>query len=352
MTSATPKYVRSRVLALTAVRHGSVAAGELAPYGLSPADVLDFSVNTNPLGPAPIVAEAIQHADWTRYPGDEESPLRRGLANLAGVEPEQVALGNGSAELMWLSALALLEPGERVVIVSPTFGEYTRAAMTVGAEVCEVGSIADVPAARLVFVCNPNNPTGSYYAQNEIEQVLANRSDRLLVLDEAYASFVEHRWPSEPLLDRYRNLIILRSLTKDHALPGLRLGYALASPELAAAFEAVRPPWSVSAGALRAGLAMLDPQAIDHTTRARALIAESRNLLTTGLTALGYAVHPSAANFVLVDVGDGRGFRRRLLPHGVVVRDCTSFGLPSCARIACRLPEQCARLLEVVSALD
>src|SRR5215831_9231269 len=352
MTSAMPTHVRSRVLALNAVAHGSVAADELAQYGFSPTDVLDFSVNTNPLGPAPIVAEAIQHADWTRYTGDDEAPLRRGLAGLAGVAPQQVALGNGSAELMWLIALALLEPGDRVAIVSPTFGEYARAAMMVGAEVREVRGIADVPDVRLMFVCNPNNPTGSYMSRQEVEKLLEHRSDRLVVLDEAYASFVEHRWPSEPLLHQFGNLILLRSLTKDHALPGLRLGYALASSELVAAFEAVRPPWSVNAGALRAGLAMLDPQAVEHVARARVLSSESRRFLTSGLGDLGYAVHPSVANFLLVEVGDGRAFRRALLPHGLVVRDCASFGLPACVRIACRLPEQCARLLETVSSLE
>jgi histidinol-phosphate aminotransferase len=309
-------------------------------YGFSPADVLDFSVNTNPLGPAPVVVEAIHGSDWTRYPGDDEAPLRRALAQHRGVAPEQVALGNGSAELMWLIALALLEPADRVAIVGPTFGEYACAALVVGADVVEVQSLAEVPAsARLVFVCNPNNPTGAYHGRAEIEQLLVEGPDRLVVLDEAYASFVEDRWRSEPLLDQFPGLIILRSLTKDHALPGLRLGYALASIELAGALEAVRPPWSVT-------------QARSHVRQATAVVSESRHLLTTGFSALGYGVHSSAANFVLVNVGDAPEFRRALLPRGIVVRDCTSFGLPSSVRIACRLPEQCTRLLEVVASLS
>jgi histidinol-phosphate aminotransferase len=352
-SSAVRILIRQRVLALRSVAHGSVAAGELAQYGFTPAEVLDFSVNTNPLGPAPNVIQAIQEADWTRYPGDDETPLRHGLAEHAGVAPEQVALGNGSAELMWLIALALLEPADCVAIVGPTFGEYARSAQVVGADVVEVRSLAEVPAAaRLGFVCNPNNPTGAYQGRAEIEQLLVEEPGRLVVLDEAYASFAEDRWPSEPLLSGHPNLIVLRSLTKDHALPGLRLGYALASPDLASAFEAVRPPWSVNAGALRAGLATLEPQALSHVRRAAAAVSESRHLLINGFSALGYSVHPSVANFVLVDVGDAPAFRRALLPHRIVVRDCTSFGLPSCVRIACRLPEQCTRLLEVVESLN
>jgi histidinol-phosphate aminotransferase len=164
--------------------------------------------------------------------------------------------------------------------------------------------------------------------------------ERLVVLDEAYAAFMAERWSSEALLARHRNLVILRSLTKDHALPGLRLGYLLARSEVARAVEAVRPPWSVNAGALRAGLATLEPDARTHVVRAQALVAQSRDLLTQRLTSVGYAVRPSSANFVLVDVGAAVDFRRALLPHGVVVRDCTSFGLPEHVRIACRLPEQ------------
>jgi len=351
-SSAARTLVRQRVLALQSVPHGSVAAGELTQYGFTPADVLDFSVNTNPLGPAPNVIQAIQGADWTRYPGDDEAPLRHALAQHAGVAPEQVALGNGSVELMWLIALALLEPADRVAIVGPTFGEYARAALVVGGDGVEVQSLAEVPAAaRLVFVCSPNNPTGAYHGRAEIEQLLVEGPDRLVVLDEAYASFVEERWRSEQLLREHRNLIVLRSLTKDHALPGLRLGYALASPDLASAFEAVRPPWSVNAGALRAGLATLEPDALSHVRRATAAVSESRHILIAGFSALGYIVHPSVANFVLVDVGDGSAFRRALLPHGIVVRDCASFGRPSCVRIACGLPEQCTRLLEVVESL-
>jgi histidinol-phosphate/aromatic aminotransferase/cobyric acid decarboxylase-like protein len=137
-------------------------------------------------------------------------------------------------------------------------------------------------------------------------------------------------------------------MTKDHALPGLRLGYLLAAPEVARAVEAVRPPWSVNAGALRAGLATLQPEAEAHVARARPLVADSRRLLTDGLAKLGYAVLPSAANFVLVEVGDGAAFRRDLLRHRIVVRDCASFGLPAHVRIACRLPEECAALLHAI----
>jgi histidinol-phosphate aminotransferase len=349
--TAAEMLVRQHVRALRPVVHGSVSAAELAQFGLSPDQVLDFSVNTNPLGPAPVVKRAVQSTDWTRYPGDDEAPLRQALAYRAGVASEQVALGNGSAELLWLIALTALREGDPVTVVGPTFGEYARAALTLGAHVREVLSLEHVPSARMVFVCNPNNPTGTFHGRAEIEQLLAGQPDRVVVLDEAYASFADNRWRAEPLLDQYPNLVILRSLTKDHALPGVRLGYALAAPELAAALEAVRPPWSVNAGALRAGLAMFEPDAEAHVAAGRATVTESRRLLTRGLTELGFRVSPSMANFVLVEVGDGAAFRRVLLPHGIVVRDCASFGLPAHVRIACRLPEHCQTLLDLVQRL-
>jgi len=353
MTTPTrPRLVRPHVLELHPVVHGSVAAAELAPFGLRPIDVADFSVNTNPLGPAPAVLQALASTDWVRYPGDDEAPLRRGLAEQAGVRPDQVALGNGSAELLWLIALAVLRPDDRVAILGPTFGEYLRAARVAGANVLDVRTLAEVPAARAVFACNPNNPTATLLSQAEVQRLLVDQADRLVVLDEAYASFVgEHRWRSEPLLAEHPNLLILRSLTKDHALPGLRLGYLLASIEIARAIEAVRPPWSVNAGALRAGLATLEPAAVDHVERAGRVVATSREILTAGFSRLGYAVQPSAANFVLVQVGDATAFRRALLPHGLVVRDCTSFGLADSVRVACRLPDQCRRLLAMVEQL-
>ena len=320
--------VRPEALQLQAVVHGSVAAAELKALGLAPDDVLDFSVNTNPLGPAPSVLQAVRETDWSRYPGDDEDPLRQRLAVRANVAPEQVVLGNGSAELIWLIALAALRTGDPVAIVGPTFGEYG--------------------AVRALFVCNPNNPTGQYRGLEDIQHMLDEHPERLLVLDEAYAPFVDDRWRSEALLER-ANLVILRSMTKDQALPGLRLGYLLAGPEVASAVERVRPPWSVNAGALRAGLAALEPAAEAHLLQAQALVAQSRRVLTDRLTHLGFEVEPSRANFVLVHVRDGRCFRRALLPHGFVVRDCASFGLPDCVRIACRLPEDCQRLLEAVA---
>jgi histidinol-phosphate aminotransferase len=345
-----PDLVRPDLRSLAPVAHGSVAFQELQRYGLTPADVLDFSVNTNPLGPAPSVVRAICETNWSRYPGDDEPPLRQHLAALNNVTRDQVVLGNGSVDLMWWTLLAVVRAGDTVAVAPHTFGEYTRAACSVGGHVIDLddASSSSASAARAVFVCQPNNPTGDYQPREAIECLLSQQPERLVVLDEAYTSFVENPWPSAQLLPAHPNLVILRSMTKDHALPGLRLGYVLASTTVARAIAAVRPPWNVNAGALRAGLAALQPEAQMHVRRARTVVTESRAYLTRELSRLGFSVEPSAANFVLVDVGDAAAFRRALLPGGFVVRDCTSFGLPTCVRIACRLPAECERLIVAI----
>lgn len=336
--------------AIPPVVHGSVSAAELAAYGLSLVDVVDFSVSTNPLGPAPSVLRRVAETDWSRYPGDDEQPLRVAIAAQHGVEPGMVVLGNGSAEILWLLALAFLRRGDRVGIVGPTFGEYARAARVVGAMPAESASLDACQDAAMGIVCNPNNPTGRLLSSEQITDVGCQAAARLLVIDEAYMDFAPDalRWGAAALLPRLPNLVVLRSFTKEQAIPGLRLGYALANVDVARALEGVRPPWSVNAGALRAGLAALQPEAREHVQRARQEVSQARAFLTRELTSLGLAVHPSATNFLLVDVGDGGAFRQALLPRGFVVRSCVSFGLPSCVRIACRRVEECRALVQAI----
>lgn len=341
--------------------HGSIGGAELGRRGLAPSDVIDFSASTNPLGPSPRVRAALQEVSVGRYPDDGCHALRQALADRAGVPPDAIAVGNGSMELIWLLALAYLRPGDRVAIVGPTFGEYARAARIFGAEPVEIRARADdgfrppvdevartlsVLAPRLVFVCNPNNPTGALLDRPAIRRLLASRSDALLVVDEAYLPFCTD---APDLVDQVAagQLVLLRSLTKDLGLAGLRLGYVLAAPAIVDALERVRPPWNVNAAAQAAGLAALADHA--HLERAREVVASARTYLVRELSRLGLKVYPPAANFVLVGVGDGRRWRERLLRRGLCVRDCASFGLPDCVRIGVRTGPECARLVEGIA---
>jgi len=348
---------RPEVAALPPSVHGGLDRGELARMGLRLDDVLDFSVNRNPFGPPPSVRAVWESVCLERYPDRECLALRSALAERHGRPMAQVWAGNGAAELIWLLGLAYLAPGDPVCIVAPTFGEYAAAGRVMGARLDrfatrpEEGFRPDVDALaaqlrelrpRLTFLCNPNNPTGVYLERRAVEVLLAANPSGLLVLDEAYVPFVREAWDSAPLLESGR-LVVLHSMTKDYALAGLRLGYALAAEDTVEAVRQVQPPWSVNAVAQAAGLAALQESAYlrDTLARTRAAAAE----LAQELASLGLEIRPSATHFFLVEVGDAARTRRRLLRRGILVRDCASFGLPAFVRVAARRPGENKRLV-------
>jgi histidinol-phosphate aminotransferase len=366
-----PIHPRPEVEKLIPAIHGGPDYAELAALGLSPDEVIDFSANANPYGPSPQVRTALAGVPLDRYPDDQAIALRERLAQVHGLTPDHIIVGNGTAELIWLLGMAYLQRGDPVVIIGPTFGEYRAAAGLMGARVTEYRAPAaadfrpDVTAVealierqqpRLTFLCNPNNPTGVYLAREAVGALAAACEEGLLVVDEAYRAFVASPWPSEPLIERgpglspvEGNVVLLRSMTKDHALAGLRLGYALASPEVVVALKKVQPSWSINAAAQAAGLAALSDE--DYLRETLPKITEAKAYLAEELTRLGLRVVPSAANFLLVEVGDGRALRRKLLSHGLMIRDCTSFGLPEYVRLATRRMEECRKLIEALGQL-
>jgi len=366
-----PIRPRPEVEKLTPAVHGGPDYAELAALGLSPDEVVDFSANANPYGPSPQVRAALAGIPLDRYPDAQAIALRERLAQVHRLAPDHIIVGNGTAELIWLLGMAYLQRGDPVVIIGPTFGEYRAAAQLMGAKVAEyrvptaadfwpdasaMEAIIERQQPRLTFLCNPNNPTGVYLARETVEALAAACGEGLLVVDEAYRAFVAGPWPSEPLVERglglspaEGNVVLLRSMTKDHALAGLRLGYALASPEAVATLKKVQPSWSVNAAAQVAGLAALSDK--EHLQETLPRIAEAKAYLVEELTRLGLRVVPSATNFLLVEVGDGQDLRRKLLSHGLLVRDCTSFGLPEYVRIAARRMEECRRLINTLHQL-
>ena len=212
-------------------------------------------------------------------------------------------------------------------------------------------------APWLVFICNPNNPTGEYLSPGELRYLWEGAPDALWVVDEAYAEFTEDPWSASqwvmsstngsPARRRGPGWIVLRSMTKDFALGGLRLGYLLAAPSIIKRLQDVQPPWSVNGVAQLAGLVALNEMnwREETTTRLRRDVWH----LQEGLRACGYAPLPTTVNYFLVPVGDARSMRDRLVASRMFVRDCTSFGLPDHIRIAARPPQENARLLEVMA---
>lgn len=349
---------RSHLPNLQPCPHGSLSYRERVERGMASQEILDFSASCNPLGTAPRVLATLRNLKVDRYPDDEATQLKGALARALGVDRDWLAVGNGSVELMWLLATAYLDPGDRVLVAGPTFGEYARACQVAGAIVEEVRASEEegfgpdtgrlshhlhTARPKLAFLGNPNNPTGQLLPASAIQQLLEVCEDTLLVVDEAYLPFCQSPPDLLPLLPAGR-LLLLRSMTKDHGLAGLRLGYAVARPDLVGWLDRVRPPWNVNAAAQVAGIAALGET--HHLEQARRVVEESRAFLAEQLSALGLSVIPSAANFLLVRTGDGAAFRTTLLAQGVCVRDCASFGLPAHVRIGIRTMPDCRRLVE------
>ena len=353
---------RPEVAATSPAYHGALDYAELEQLGLNPDEVLDFSVNSNPYGPSPEVQRALTCVPLDRYPDRETLDLRRALAGQNHVSIDQIVVGNGTAELLWLVALAFLRAGDPVLVVGPTFGEYGRVAALTGAHVEKwtarperefavepeaVGRCLQQLAPRLAFVCNPNNPTGSTLPPGIIHAWAEAHPRTLFVVDEAYLAFAPGL--DSALTANAHNMLALRSMTKDYALAGLRLGYAVGHVSLIAALGQVRPAWNVNALAQAAGVAALGDEV--HLRATLVALSQANEELVIALRKLGLSPFPSAVHFFLVDVGDGCAFRRRLLREGILVRDCASFGLPVYVRIATRRPGENARLVAAISAL-
>ncbi len=336
--------------------HGALNYGELERLGLRPEEVLDFSVNTNPYGPSPQVREALVKVAIDRYPDRECLELRQTILDyeLAATEASRcsVVCGNGTGELIWAIARAFLKPGLKAGILGPTFGEYRAACLATGAAVVEFRAEAteefQPDAASFaawiereqpsqVWLCNPNNPTGTYLDRQQVLWIAeaCRRVGAMLVIDEAYWRFVIPYEPHTAVeLVGATEIIVLRSLTKDFALAGLRLGYAIATPHVALRVSAQLPSWNVSGAAQAAGIAALIDCAHLNTTLADLTI--ERNAFFQALGQAGLKIIPSRTHFCLVEVGNAHNVRRRLLLRKMLVRDCTSFGLPSFLRVATR----------------
>lgn len=352
---------RPEVAALALDLHGGPDENELAALGLRPEDVLDFSASINPFGPPPGVHQALAACDVTRYPDRHATGLCRALAAHEGVTPAEVVAGNGAAQLIWAIAIAYLRPGDTAFVVGPTFGEYRVASQLTGAQVVERRAVAErdfmldvaaltAAAPRVVWLCNPNNPTGVYAPARVLAELHAAAPAALWVLDEAYRPFVAEPWDSRSLIAAGSTLL-LRSLTKHCALPGLRLGYALAAPPVVEALRRTLPPWSVSTPAINAGLAALGGHPWVELSLAT-LRAETA-WLRAALLGQGWRILPSATNFLLVQVADAAALRARLLAeHRIQVRDCASFGLPGFVRIGTRRRGDNERLLAVLNNLS
>ncbi len=318
--------------------HGGLDPREIAALGFDPDGIIDLSANLHPEGLSQAMGAALGRVTWDRYPPADAGPVREAIAKHEGVPPSWVLPVPGATAGIHLIARAFA-PGARVTIVGPTFGEYATAVHAAGGEVIEVRAepplfdvpVADVVPAPLGFLCNPNNPTGAFLGRRSVEDV-ADRLGGLLALDAAYEPFTEPRWNPVDLVRAGRRVVVVRSMTKLHAIPGVRLGYLVGPEDVIAQLRALQPAWSLDAAACAvAPLALRETEArVRLLDRMRAAREELRLTLMNA----GRAVGPSEANFLLVHAGDAARVRLGMLRRGVLVRDCASFGLPEWVRVA------------------
>jgi histidinol-phosphate aminotransferase len=317
-------------------------------YGVS--DVAKLASNENALGPSPkaMVAGREAMARVHLYPDGSAYYLKRALAERHGLSPEEVAVGNGSNELIELLVRTFVLEGEEVLTSAQSFVAYRLAAQAHGRTLVEapmrdrfhydLQAIHDrlSPRTKVVFLANPDNPTGTWFLERDLVHFLdVVPRDVLVVLDEAYVEYVDVPGfqGALHLRKQFPNLVVLRTFSKIYGLAGLRLGYAFARPEVIAFLDRVRAPFNVNAVAQAAGVAALGDDA--HVARSRALVHEERPFLEAGLRALGATVVPSQANFVLADFPGRPGMElfEALLREAVVVRPVAGYGFPTAQRV-------------------
>lgn len=320
----------------------AVHGGVLPDQSLPGNSIIDFSASMNPFPPE--VAWDPASVPVHRYPDNQYAALKAAIAETFHRDPAEVAVGNGSAELMRVFCQVALNAGDHVGIDRSTFEEYAVSAEIAGAV---VDDHAHDPAVR--FVCNPNNPTGMLVPKSAMLDQLdrCSRAGTILFLDEA---FIDLAAPDQSLVDRRNpDLFLLRSLTKAFSVPGIRFGYGFGDPELIEAMEAVRPPWSINAYAEQFAIAAFG--CYDLLTASREAIARERTFLCGGLDDLGIAYLPSSVNYLLMDPGvPASWLTQSLLARGILVRDCTSFHLPDSIRVAIRTRDENIRFLTALKA--
>jgi histidinol-phosphate aminotransferase len=334
-------------------------------YGITGS--IKLASNENPLGPSPraLAALAGALASLHRYPDGSAFHLTRRLAERHGVEPEAIVIGNGSNEILELLVRTFMQPGDEAVMAAGAFLVYAMVVQAAGGRGHQVplrDFTHDLPAmaaavtdrTRLVFVANPNNPTGTIVRRDAWRTFLAALAGRALVVvaDEAYAEYVDDPDYPDTIGERAGGappVVSLRTFSKLHGLAGLRVGYGVGEPAVVDVLRRVRQPFNVNALAQVAALAALDDE--PHERRTLATNREGLAVLRAGLDALGVAYVPSAANFLLVETGDGAAHYEALLRRGVITRPMGVYGFPHHLRVTVGLPAENERFLTSLRAV-
>ena len=354
-----PAHIR----AIAPYQPGKPIAELAREMGLAEADIVKLASNENPLGVSPRARAAIAARldELALYPDGNGFELKSALAARLGVDIDRVVLGNGSNDVLELAARAFLGPATSAVYSEHGFAVYPLAIQAAGARGIMAPArdfghdlaamrAAIVADTRLVFIANPNNPTGTLLAPEALHDFIASLPAGVaVVLDEAYGEYLDAntRPPSIEWLAEFPNLILTRTFSKAYGLAGLRVGYALAHAGVADLLNRVRQPFNVNSLALAAAAAALDDE--DFLARSKTVNDTGMAQLLAGCARLGLKHIPSHGNFVCVEVGDAARVFQALLRRGVIVRPVGNYGLPAFLRVSIGLPEQNARFLAALA---
>lgn len=366
------ELARPEVRQLIPCVHGGEIWSVAREHDLQHGEVFDFSSNVNPLGPSLKALEAIKNSSWQIpfYPDSNSTLLKEAIAQyIGGITVENVIIGNGSCELIHIFAEAFVDRGTEALIPTPTFGEYEKAVEKMG------GKIKLLPPApgfrlhsrdllsevdsktRIVFLCNPNNPTGSLISSDDILKIAEETVRRgiLVFIDEDFIEFVsgERRFSLADKVGTYQNILVLRSFTKIFGLAGLRIGYGVACRDIIEVLSKVKIPWNVNCLAQAAAIATLQDK--EYLRKMEELLKQERSFLLDKLEKNGcFTVFPADANFIFIDIRrtglTAAELKQRMLQHGILIRDCSSFkGLDGYfIRIAVRTRKENEKFLEAL----
>ncbi|MFO1488882.1 MAG: histidinol-phosphate transaminase [Verrucomicrobiota bacterium] len=332
--------------------------------GIAPASIIKLASNENPLGPSPAALAAMQKvlANLNLYPDGNAFQLKQKLAAKLGVTPAHLILGNGSNEIIEFVGHALMSPGCEVLVSQYCFAIYPLVAKIFNASLVTVPAkhyghdlnallAAITPRTRVIFVANPNNPTGTSVAKADLVAFACRVPESvLLVIDEAYIEFLDDAadFVADIRAGRRPNILLMRTFSKIFGLAGLRIGYGIAQPELVTALEKIRQPFNINSIAQAGALAALDDDA--HTRRTRENNAQGLKFYEQAFRELGLEFLPSAANFILVKVGEGQRVFDRMQQQGVIVRPMGGYQLGEWIRISVGTPAENERCRAALAA--
>jgi histidinol-phosphate aminotransferase len=329
--------------------------------GIDPAEIVKLASNENPLGPSPKALQAMHAAldSAHLYPDGSGFYLCRAIATKLGLKPENVILGNGSNEVIEFLGHAFLNPGDDVITCQYAFIVYKLLATAFGVRTIETPSpdyqqnlddtlAAVTPKTRIIFIPNPNNPTGTLLSQAAIGHFMSRVPASItVVFDEAYFEFLDAPPDTLPFVRDGRNVVVLRTFSKIHGLAGLRIGYAVAPAEMIQVLHKTRQPFNVNSIAHAGALAALNDEA--HLRKTKRVVDEGRAYLQEKFTEMRIPFVQAVANFLMVNIGDGFGVFKKLLRRKIIVRPLKGYGLPEWVRISVGTMEENKKLIAALS---